>query len=72
VPCTDGHISLITNCRLQHGNGKQHFRNPTQFNDPKDFEKYPVTMETDIDLLEKNGCDALFVPSVGEIYPEWA
>jgi len=45
------------------------FVNPTQFNDPKDFEKYPVTLENDVYLLEKAGCDCLFLPAVTEIYP---
>ncbi|MBL7708957.1 MAG: pantoate--beta-alanine ligase, partial [Chitinophagaceae bacterium] len=33
-------------------------------------EKYPVTIEKDIYLLEKAGCDILFLPSVAEIYPD--
>ena len=45
------------------------FVNPTQFNDPKDFEKYPITIENDIKLLEKTGCDVLFMPSQSAIYP---
>lgn len=45
------------------------FVNPTQFNDPKDFEKYPATISSDILLLEKKGCDILFFPSVNEVYP---
>ncbi|HNR17558.1 MAG TPA: pantoate--beta-alanine ligase [Chitinophagaceae bacterium] len=66
-----GHISLIerssksnqvTVCSI--------FVNPTQFNDPKDYEKYPVTIEKDIELLENAGCDVLFMPSVTEMYPE--
>ena len=65
-----GHISLIeaskrtdtlTICSI--------FVNPTQFNNTADFEKYPVTIEKDIDLLEKAGCNVLFLPSVEEIYP---
>lgn len=65
-----GHISLIerskqscdiTVCSI--------FVNPTQFNDPKDFEKYPVTLSNDILLLENASCDILFLPSVHEIYP---
>jgi len=65
-----GHISLIINSR-QHNTVtvSSIFVNPAQFNDPKDFEKYPVTMDTDVELLEKNGCDVLFVPSVADIYP---
>jgi pantoate--beta-alanine ligase len=45
------------------------FINPTQFNDPQDFQKYPVTIEADILKLEEQGCDILFLPSVEEIYP---
>lgn len=45
------------------------FVNPTQFNDPKDLEKYPRTPERDIELLISAGCDALFMPPVEEIYP---
>ena len=45
------------------------FINPTQFNDPKDFEKYPTTIGKDIYLLEKAGCDVLFLPSVVSMYP---
>lgn len=45
------------------------FVNPAQFNDPKDFEKYPVTLEKDIYLLEQQHCDVLFLPPVDEIYP---
>jgi pantoate--beta-alanine ligase len=45
------------------------FVNPTQFNDPKDFQKYPVTLEKDIPLLEQAGVDILFLPDVAEMYP---
>jgi pantoate--beta-alanine ligase len=45
------------------------FVNPTQFNDLTDFEKYPVTIEKDIQMLEEQDCDVVFLPSVKEIYP---
>lgn len=65
-----GHISLIQSSKKENSvTVSSIFVNPTQFNDPKDFEKYPVTIEKDILLLEKAGCDILFLPSVKEIYP---
>lgn len=66
-----GHISLIEESKKNNRlTACSIFVNPVQFNDPKDFEKYPVTIENDILMLEKAGCDILFLPSVQEIYPE--
>jgi pantoate--beta-alanine ligase len=45
------------------------FVNPTQFNDPKDYEAYVINLEKDKALLEQEGVDLLFAPEVGEIYP---
>lgn len=65
-----GHISLIESSRKDNNiTVSSIFVNPTQFNDPKDFEKYPVTIEKDIWQLELAGCDILFLPKVDEIYP---
>lgn len=65
-----GHISLITaakqTCDIVVSSV---FVNPTQFNDPKDFEKYPVTIDQDVNKLEAAACDVLFLPSVIEMYP---
>lgn len=67
----DGHISLIqksnktadiTICSI--------FVNPTQFNDPSDLKKYPIKVKEDINLLQKAGCDILFMPAVIEMYPQ--
>jgi pantoate--beta-alanine ligase len=66
-----GHLSLIRESRQQCSvTVCSIFVNPTQFNDPKDFEKYPVTIENDILLLEQGGADILFLPSVAEMYPD--
>ncbi|RWZ87933.1 MULTISPECIES: pantoate--beta-alanine ligase [unclassified Hydrotalea] len=65
-----GHIALVeaakqannfTICSI--------FVNPTQFNNPEDFEKYPISIEADIALLITHQCDVLFLPSVSEMYP---
>ena len=67
----EGHISLIETSKAQNQiTICSIFVNPAQFNDPKDFEKYPVTIEKDILLLEESSCNVLFLPSVAEIYPE--
>jgi len=66
-----GHISLIEKSKSENDiTICSIFINPTQFNNPNDFEKYPVTIETDIEQLELNGCDILFMPSVDDIYPK--
>jgi pantoate--beta-alanine ligase len=66
-----GHLSLIESSRKDNSiTVCSIFVNPTQFNDPKDFEKYPVTTDQDILLLEPAGCDVLFMPGVTEIYPD--
>lgn len=66
-----GHISLIEKSKSENDiTICSIFINPTQFNNPNDFKKYPVTIEADIEQLELNGCDILFMPSVNDIYPE--
>lgn len=65
-----GHISLIKQAKTETGLVIcSIFVNPTQFNDKKDFEKYPVSIEGDIEMLIAAGCDVLFLPSVDEMYP---
>jgi pantoate--beta-alanine ligase len=66
----DGHIHLINACRSVAGLCIcSIFVNPSQFNDPKDFERYPISLEKDIEMLSGAGTDVLFLPSVSEIYP---
>jgi pantoate--beta-alanine ligase len=65
-----GHISLIEQAETQSDTTVcSIFVNPTQFNNPGDFSKYPVTIEKDLLLLEGSGTDILFLPDVEEIYP---
>src|SRR5687767_12009549 len=65
-----GHISLIEASREKNDiTVCSIFINPTQFNDPGDFKKYPITLEKDIYQLEAAGCGILFLPSISEIYP---
>ncbi len=67
----NGHLSLI---KIAKEKGDltvaSIFVNPTQFNDPKDLDKYPRKDEEDIAMLIEKGCDVLFLPSVEEMYPD--
>lgn len=66
-----GHLSLIESSQKQCGiTICSIFVNPTQFNDKKDLETYPRTIEKDKAMLEKKGCNALFIPSIEEVYPK--
>ena len=66
-----GHLSLLAASKQANPfTVASIFVNPAQFNDKKDFEKYPVTIEKDIELLVAAGCDAVFLPSVEEMYPQ--
>ena len=58
-----GHISLIDLAK-QYENEiiSSIFINRLQFNEKNDYEKYPKSLESDIELLEKNGCDYLLIP----------
>jgi len=65
-----GHLSLIKQSKSDNDiTVCSIFVNPTQFNNPEDFKKYPITIDDDIKLLEEASCDILFLPSPYEIYP---
>lgn len=67
----EGHLTLVKYSVQQNDvTVVSIFVNPTQFNDPKDLEKYPRTLEADSALLEKAGTSIVFVPSVAEMYPQ--
>ena len=67
----EGHASLVRKSVSENDiTVVSIFLNPTQFNDPKDLERYPRTLESDCDLLEKCGAQIAFAPSVEEVYPE--
>lgn len=46
------------------------FVNPTQFNDPVDFQKYPVTWEADLEMAKQNHVDVIFAPTKDLMYPD--
>ncbi|MCC6462472.1 MAG: pantoate--beta-alanine ligase [Saprospiraceae bacterium] len=66
----EGHLSLVHAAKQECDLAVVSiFVNPTQFNDPKDLEKYPRMPEVDAALLMQAGCDALLMPPVEEVYP---
>ncbi len=66
----DGHLDLVRMAKRACDRAVVSiFVNPTQFNDPKDLERYPRTPDKDAALLLTAGCDALFMPPVEEVYP---
>lgn len=67
----EGHMALVKNA--QEGGAQvlvSIFVNPTQFNDPKDLQRYPRPLEKDIGMLEAAGVNAVFLPRPQEIYSD--
>jgi len=65
-----GHFALVELAR-QHSDRvvASIFVNPTQFGPNEDYGRYPRTPESDIAGLAAKSCDAVFLPSVDEMYP---
>src|ERR1700691_5969407 len=66
----EGHLSLVraakADCDVV---AASIFVNPTQFGATEDLGRYPRTFDRDRELLENDGVELLFAPSVGEMYP---
>jgi len=64
-----GHLFLVNSSKAENQlTVSTIYINPTQFNNANDLEKYPRSIESDMALLEKGGCDALFYPDNQEMY----
>lgn len=65
-----GHVSLVELAK-RHGAPvvASIFVNPLQFGAGEDFERYPRTLDADCGKLDAAGCDLVFAPDVGEMYP---
>lgn len=65
-----GHVSLVEHARRENDRvAVSLFVNPTQFGPAEDLSRYPRDLPRDRALLEQAGCDLLFAPGAGEMYP---
>lgn len=66
-----GHLSLLRRAKAENAIAVASvFVNPTQFNDPKDLERYPRTLRADAKMLREAGTDFLLLPSAKDMYPD--
>ncbi len=65
-----GHLALIAEGRRRAPRVMATiFVNPLQFNQKADLDRYPRTEEADLAKLEAAGCDAVWLPTVEQVYP---
>jgi len=65
-----GHASLVERCRGENEVVVVSiFVNPSQFNDPRDLERYPRTLDQDLAVLKDLGADEVLIPAASELYP---
>ena len=64
-----GHMALIKAASAHPNVVATIFVNPSQFGNASDLDSYPRTQDADLAMLKQACVTAVFIPSVGEIYP---
>ena len=70
----EGHASLLRVARERVVDGPvvaSIFVNPLQFGPTEDLERYPRTLDADLEICGREGVDVVFAPAVEEVYPGW-
>ncbi|ANJ08755.1 pantoate--beta-alanine ligase [Streptomyces sp. BPPL-273] len=69
----EGHATLVRTARDLVGPDGEVvttvFVNPLQFGAGEDLDRYPRTLDADVEIAGRAGADAVFAPSVDEVYP---
>jgi pantoate--beta-alanine ligase len=66
----EGHLALVRRAKAENSAViVSIYVNPTQFGPREDLGAYPRDLDRDLELLEKEGTDIVFVPSDDEVYP---
>jgi pantoate--beta-alanine ligase len=66
-----GHLALVAEAKKRADHvAVSIFVNPAQFGEREDFGRYPRREAEDAEMLERAGCDLLWAPSVGDMYPD--
>jgi pantoate--beta-alanine ligase len=66
----EGHMSLVKRARAENRTViASIYVNPTQFGPNEDLAKYPRNLERDLEMLDKEGADAVFFPEDKDMYP---
>ncbi len=69
----DGHAALLRLARERAGDGSvvaSIFVNPLQFAPGEDLDRYPRTLDVDLEICAREGVDVVFAPGLGEVYPD--
>lgn len=67
----EGHLSLVREAKKRSDVVVMSiYVNPTQFGPNEDLQDYPRDFNRDVELAKEAGCDIIFYPDSGQVYPD--